>query len=136
MNKHCFDELIFTGAQFKAIPANGFFKLDDLHLLKLLEAILNFDRNFLRSIRFVGFEIQIHANLRNLHFPVEHDVDEVRLLAIGLPEGVDVVIAKLVDPIALLGGGQVPDGQVPDLPSTTVRLWHLVAPIAHADMSG
>ena len=50
LNKHGLDKLIFRGPQLKAIPANRLFEFNHLNLLKLLKTILNFDRNFLRSV--------------------------------------------------------------------------------------
>ena len=46
---------------------------------------------------------------------VELDVDQVWLRAVALPVGVDVVVPKLLDSVARLGGGQRPHRHLPDL---------------------
>lgn len=64
----------------------------------------------MRGVRLISFEVKVHTDLRDLHSLEKLDVNKVGLLPIGLPECIDVVVSKLINSVALFGGGKGPNG--------------------------
>jgi len=82
-----------------------------------METIRCPDRYFLRSIAFIGLEVKENRNFLHAEFFKKLYVDQVGLLAIGLPKGCHLVVSQLLNSISVFCTGQCPHCQVSNLSS-------------------
>jgi hypothetical protein len=103
-----------------SIPSTWFLQLEVLHLLEILHVVSCFDWNLGRSVGLIWFEIEEQAQFLDPCLLHELDVDEMGLRAIGLPEGIGIVVPELLDSISSLCRGEGPDCFAADLSSWLV----------------
>ena len=101
-------------------PADRLVQGHDPDLHQIVERRARPYRDFLGGVRLVEPKVQVEGHLADARLPLELDVDEVGLPAVGLPVRVRRAVAQLVDAVARLRRRERPDGLLADLPPTGV----------------